>query len=284
MAIFNNFININPTYINTGISPFRMPCWSSLSIPIFNCFNNINIFPNFTNFNFFGSTQIPFFSSPFQTTTFNIPPSLFNLQSIFQTDIWSQSNNSNPWSNFSNSKSNWSQNFYTPNINWGDTFTKTPKTQKTTSKTESSTNIPGYSPKIGEKLADIALNNSKYIIDRNTKTVTSKTKEQSRFTGLCATYVKAAIRDAGLGDYEAGHAYQMADILRKNKNFKEISPSSYNYKELPAGCVLVYNKGSQDYSEDYGHTEIVTRSKKGVSDGITNNIRKPDAIFVPVIA
>ena len=83
MAIFNNFININPTYINTGISPFRMPCWSSLSIPIFNCFNNINIFPNFTNFNFFGSTQIPFLAAHFKQ-----PLSIFPLHySIYRASF-----------------------------------------------------------------------------------------------------------------------------------------------------------------------------------------------------
>jgi len=96
-------------------------------------------------------------------------------------------------------------------------------------------------------------------------------------------YVKASIRDAGLGSYKNGHAYQMTGILRSNPNFKEISPSSVNVKDLPSGCILVYNRGAQDYSAEYGHTEITTGDGRAVSDGITDNLYKePSAIFVPV--
>ena len=77
----------------------------------------------------------------------------------------------------------------------------------------------------------------------------------------------------------------MSNILRKNKNFKEISPSKVNVEDLPAGCVIVYNKGVQGYSPEYGHTEITTGDGRAVSDGITQNLHKtPSAIFVPVTA
>ena len=70
-----------------------------------------------------------------------------------------------------------------------------------------------------------------------------------------------------------------------NKNFKEISTSKIDVKDLPAGCVLVYNRGSQGYSSEYGHTEITTGDGRAVSDGITKHLfKKPDAIFVPVTA
>ena len=77
----------------------------------------------------------------------------------------------------------------------------------------------------------------------------------------------------------------MPKILRKNKKFKEISPSEVNVEDLPAGCILVYNKGVQGYSPKYGHTEITTGDGRAVSDGITNNLYKtPSSIFVPVTA
>ncbi|MBD5401234.1 hypothetical protein HDR58_00315 [bacterium] len=104
------------------------------------------------------------------------------------------------------------------------------------------------------------------------------------FTGYCARYVKNAIAKTGLGNYQAGDAYQMISIMRKNKNFKEINPNTVNVNNLPAGCVLVFDRGAQGYSGKYGHTEITDGNGRGISDGITNNLKKPTAIFMPVAA
>ena len=128
----------------------------------------------------------------------------------------------------------------------------------------------GYNSEKGKKLADIAKRNS------------------TDWTGFCATYVKTAIEQAGLGEYKLGHAYKMTKILRKNPNFKEISPDNVNLKNLPEGCVLVYGKGTEGYSKKYGHTEITfidekTGVTKAASDGITKNLyKKPTSIFIPV--
>lgn len=105
------------------------------------------------------------------------------------------------------------------------------------------------------------------------------------FTGYCARYVKKAISETGLGAYESGNACDLLHTMRNNKNFKEISPDGIDLKSLPAGCVLVYDKGVGGYSSRYGHTEITTGSGKAVSDGVTNNLyKKPSAIFMPVMA
>ena len=75
----------------------------------------------------------------------------------------------------------------------------------------------------------------------------------------------------------------MSKILKNNKNFKEISPEGIDVGKLPAGCVLVYDKGVEGYSKRYGHTEITTGDGRAVSDGITKNLcKKPSAIFIPV--
>lgn len=103
------------------------------------------------------------------------------------------------------------------------------------------------------------------------------------FTGYCAKYVKNAIAAAGLGNRVSGNAYEMINILRRNRNFKEIPVGSVDLKKLPAGCILVYGKGQAGYSKRYGHTEITTGTGRAVSDGITNNIRNGvTAIFIPV--
>ena len=126
-------------------------------------------------------------------------------------------------------------------------------------------NLQDYDPIAGKKLATNALNAA------------------IGFTGSCATYVKRAIVKSNLGEYEKGDAYKTASILRKNKNFAEISADNVNLKELPAGCVLVYDKGVAGYDKECGHTEITTGDKRAVSDGITKYLyKKPSSIFIPI--
>ena len=122
----------------------------------------------------------------------------------------------------------------------------------------------GYDKTKGDRLANIA------------------SKNTIGFTKQCATYVKNAIQKSGLGAYEYGDAYECANILKRNKNFKEISTNGLDLSTLPAGCVLVYDKGVAGYSSKYGHTEITLGNGQAVSDGVTNNIRQGARVFVPV--
>ena len=99
----------------------------------------------------------------------------------------------------------------------------------------------------------------------------------------CARYVSNALERTGLSDgMPRGDAYQMSGFLRKNKNFIEISADDANWKNLPAGCILWYDKCSQDYSCKWGHIEVSLGDGTAASDGLNSNIKKPDAIFVPV--
>lgn len=124
----------------------------------------------------------------------------------------------------------------------------------------------GYNRQKGEKLARI-------MGSRST---------DGGFDNYCARNVKEAIEDAGLGRYESGHGYQVADILSRNKNFKEISTKNMDLSSLPAGCVLVYDRGVAGYSSKYGHTEITLGDGTAGSGGITHNIRQGARVFVPV--
>ncbi len=121
-----------------------------------------------------------------------------------------------------------------------------------------------YNAKAGKRLADIAAKNT------------------VGFTKQCATYVKRAIDNAGLGKYEYGDAYECANILKRNPNFKEISTAGLDLSTLPAGCVLVYDKGVSGYSSKYGHVEITLGNGQAASDGVTNNIRQGARVFAPV--
>lgn len=154
---------------------------------------------------------------------------------------------------------------FTINKNWlnNSTLFKTKTNSSNISVNESLQNV-GYSAGKGQKLANIAKQNA------------------TGFKKLCATYVKRDIEQAGLGEYKSGHAYQCDGILSKNPNFKEISTKGLNLETLPAGCVLVYDKGVSRYSKKYGHIEITDGNGNAFSDGKTRNIRPGAKVFVPV--
>ena len=188
----------------------------------------------------------PFFDSSFMFPNFQMPT--FS----FMPSIWSYAPSYSYSSNYQ----------FTPLFTTSYTNNLEPqnvdseiKTKPQTTVTQNGSVLSGYNASAGKRLANIALNNS------------------VGWTGYCARHVKNAISAANLGSYQSGHAYQMPSILRNNKNFKEIPAQDVNVKDLPAGCVLVYNRGSQGYSQEYGHTEITTGDGRAVSDGITKNLR-----------
>ena len=100
---------------------------------------------------------------------------------------------------------------------------------------------------------------------------------------LCAKYVNNAIERAGISVVR-GDAYQMAENLRNNKNFKEVKVTQEEFKHLPPGCVIVYPRGSAGYSAQYGHIEITLGNGRSASDFVNNNTKySPDVrVFVPV--
>ena len=106
----------------------------------------------------------------------------------------------------------------------------------------------------------------------------------SNSLGRCAAYVKDAIANCNMGSYEQGHGYQVAGILKNNKNFKEINVAPNDLNKLPAGCVIVYNKGADGYSSQYGHVEITLGNGNAASDFVNHNIRPSEdvTVFIPV--
>lgn len=143
--------------------------------------------------------------------------------------------------------------------------------------------IEGYNEAKGKELAEKILYNTNYKFDTNTRKISSTRKNSEEFTSNCARYVKRAIEDVGLGNYADGHACDMIAVLDGNQKFKKISSSNVDVTKLPAGCVLVYDKGVAGYSNEYGHIEVTLGDDRAGSDGITKNIKQnPTAIYVPV--
>ncbi len=151
--------------------------------------------------------------------------------------------------------------------------------------------LSDYNSKKGEELGRLAEDYSGRFLDRSTQTIGAEGKStlwshsDNKKNPICAAYVKTAIRDAGLGEYESGDAYQMIDILDDNENFRRIDSANVNVRELPAGCILVYDRGVGGYNRTYGHTEITLGDGTCASQAITQHPESrgiPTAIYIPV--
>lgn len=154
----------------------------------------------------------------------------------------------------------------------------------------------GYSKKLAKKLAEETASHveSEYTsleYAGYNKELAEKLAEEtashveSEPTGFCAKYVSNAMERLGIVG-KRGDAYELRDSLRNNPHFKEIDASTVDVKNLPAGCVLVYQKGDAGYSSKYGHVEVTLGNGTAASDFINNNIKQSSnmSIFVPVSA
>ena len=123
----------------------------------------------------------------------------------------------------------------------------------------------------------------KYSSAKGQKLAKDMANHSVGFTGHCSRYVREGLQRTGLYNGHTASAYQMGGTLAKNKNFQEISPNSVNLKDLPAGCILVYDKGAAGYNSTHGHIEVTLGDGTACSDGRTRNVRRTNnmRIFVP---
>ena len=181
----------------------------------------------------------------------------------FNPSIWS-TNNKFSFSNFT--PPTFTPSTFAPSANT-DSFVKTSSTSNNTDN-----KLKDYNPFAGHRLAEIAMQGRQF----------NSWDSVPEGQGKCAFFVSNALDRAGMSNGMRGDAYQMINILKLNNNFKQIPTNNIDIDEIPAGSILAYERGSQGYSEDYGHIEIMTEDGKGVSQAITYDIKEPDALFIPV--
>lgn len=129
-----------------------------------------------------------------------------------------------------------------------------------------------YNPKLGNNLANIAY--------KNASTMNTRHK--------CLKGAREILNQADLVDGKMGaSAYQAAAVLERNKNFKEVSVSREDLRNLPAGCVLVWDRnyvGSKT-SDIHGHIAITLGDGKEASDHVSDKtylLNSRHRVFVPV--
>jgi len=125
----------------------------------------------------------------------------------------------------------------------------------------------------------------KYSSEKGQKLAGEVRKRAVGFTGHCSRYVSNALASSGLGHERAAAAHMMDTKLEGNSNFKEVKITSQEQlRNLPAGCIVVYEAGAARYSSKYGHIEVTLGDGTAASDGITKNMRYSDnmSVFIPV--
>lgn len=266
---YNNFPN--PPSWNTGCSIFSMPMMPAM----------MPTYPSFGNFMMpFGGFSMPFgfmggccgggnrfFNMMMSMQLFQSTMNAFSRLAENISSTSRRTHSSNTY-DFSSSRTSGTQSpSYTPRTETHSAYYN--NYYKNNSRINTNTNLPqlkeiGYNSAKGKTLAQNALSNS------------------VGFSGYCAKYVRMALERSGLSNGLKGDAYDYNNILAQNKNFKEISAVNIDLNSLPAGCILVYDRGQSGYSSQYGHVEITTGSGQAVSDGVTRNIRPGARVYAPV--
>lgn len=250
-----------------------------------NNFNNNFLGMRMNSFNF----NNPFasnFSNSFQFLDMNYN-SLFN--SGFNSNFNSGFNTPMPMFQMSNSNFFNTGSFNMPMFNMPNMFNIFNTKFKTNSyktgfdtKTDLAALKDVYNPEISGKLASIA----------------SETAAKKDTIGWCYGGVKDSLLKAGLtkSRLSGDPAYLARDLLRKNKNFKEVKIDKEDLTKLPPGCVIVWqpymgkNKENKDVWHESGHIAItlgkIEHNGKIVAGEASDHIQglligKSYSVFVP---
>jgi hypothetical protein len=86
--------------------------------------------------------------------------------------------------------------------------------------------------------------------------------------GYCYKWVAQALRKFGV-NVSGASAYMGADQLAKNPKFREVSVQPKDLPKLPAGAVVVWNKGP---GHPHGHISIALGNGKEASDKLRTQI------------
>jgi hypothetical protein len=109
-------------------------------------------------------------------------------------------------------------------------------------------------------------------------------KTKGSTVGKCARGVNDVLQSLGI-NISRGDAYQQADKLANNSNFKQIKGvKASDLKNLPAGAIVVWNKTSKS---PYGHISIATGDGYEISDHKQKQITslrgdENCTVFIPV--
>lgn len=88
--------------------------------------------------------------------------------------------------------------------------------------------------------------------------------------GLCLRGVNDAMESIGIPVKREAAAYMALDDFRNNKRFQEVKMPKEKLSSLPAGAVVIWNKGS---GLPYGHISVALGNGKEASSVIRNQLK-----------
>lgn len=201
-------------------------------------------------------------SNPFTASTNSVMPDFFNsfggtnFSPVFNGDFMSTFNMFNAYL-CNQMPLAWQNQFFTSKFN-------------TTSNLPQLKNV--YNPSLGNKLANIANRNASEMNSRHS----------------CLKGVRTALNQMSLVNGKmGGSAYQAAQILSNHKNFKEVQVDTKDLKNLPAGCVIVWDRNyvGTKTSDIHGHIAVTLGDGREASDHVANKtyiLNSNHRVFVPV--
>ena len=93
--------------------------------------------------------------------------------------------------------------------------------------------------------------------------------------GYCFKWVRQALERAGVKGVGGASAYMAADQLAKNPKFREVRVAPSDLPKLPAGAVVVWDRGGSGASsagKRHGHISISLGDGREVSDKVRKQI------------
>lgn len=96
-----------------------------------------------------------------------------------------------------------------------------------------------------------------------------KTANQINTPGLCLKGVNDAMQAMGLPVHREAAAWMAVDDFQKNPKFKEVKVSKEQLKALPAGAVVIWDKGS---GLPYGHISVALGDGREASSKVRNQL------------
>lgn len=123
-----------------------------------------------------------------------------------------------------------------------------------------------YNPALGEKLANSA----------------KQAANSLNSVGRCARGVVNGMVNSGFAtDSLRDNAYKLDPKLAQHKNFREVLVAREDLKNLPAGCVIVWQPSSGHAN---GHVAVTLGNAQEASDHVQRLIVRnaPYSVFVPV--
>lgn len=96
-----------------------------------------------------------------------------------------------------------------------------------------------------------------------------QTANKINTSGLCLKGVNDTMQAMGLPVHREAAAYMAVDDFQKNPKFREVKVPKDQLKSLPAGAVVIWNKGS---GLPYGHISVALGDGREASSTVRNQL------------